>query len=107
MSPIEEVYEPTKPVGEYVPLPEDNDKALIFYSLICQFSYQFANRVEEIIREVAPKIEIEMINVWEKPEESIKRKNWWLIVNAKPIRTFFMNTTKFKEEIKQAVDQKP
>jgi len=48
-----------------------------------------------------------MINEWEKPEESRKRKNWWLIVNAKPIQTFFMKTTKFKEEIKQAVGQKP
>jgi hypothetical protein len=52
---------------------------------------------------VAPKIKIELINEWEKPEESIKRKNWWLIVNAKPIHTFFMDTDKFKEEIKQAL----
>ncbi len=104
--PIEEIYEPTKPVEEYAPLPEDKNKALIFYSSICQFSYHFAKRVEEIIREVAPKIEIEMINEWEKPEESRKRKNWWLIVNAKPIQTFFMKTTKFKEEIEQAVSSK-
>ena len=48
-----------------------------------------------------------MINEWEKPEETIKRKNWWLIVNAKPRQTFFMETEKFKEEIRQAVNQKP
>jgi GNAT superfamily N-acetyltransferase len=101
--PIEGGYEPTPPVGDYEPLPEDRNKALVFYGPICQFSYQFAKRIEEIIREVAPNIKIEMINEWEKPEESIKRKNWWLIVNAKPIQTFFMNTAKFREEIKQVV----
>jgi hypothetical protein len=44
-----------------------------------------------------------MINDWEKPEESIKRRNWRLIANAKPTQTFFMETEKFKEEIKRAV----
>ena len=101
--PIEGSYEPTPPVGDYEPLPEDRNKALVFYSPICQFSYQFAKRIEETIREVAPNIKIETINEWEKPEESMKRKNWWLIINAKPIQTFFMNTEKFREEIKQVV----
>lgn len=101
--PIEGSYEQTKPIGEYEPLPEDRDKAIIFYGPICQFGYPFAKRIEAIIKEVAPDIKIEMINEWEKPEESIKRKNCWLIVNAKPIKTFFMETEKFKKEIKQAV----
>jgi len=101
--PIEGGYEPAPPVGDYEPLHEDKNKALVFHGPICQFSYQFAKRIEEIIREVAPNIKIEMINEWEKPEESMKRKNWWLIVNAKPIQTFFMNTDKFREEIKQVV----
>ncbi|MEM2970579.1 MAG: hypothetical protein QXR63_06565 [Candidatus Bathyarchaeia archaeon] len=51
-----------------------------------------------------PNIKIEMINEWEKPEESIKR-NWWLIVNAKPIQTFFMDTENFKKEVKEAASQ--
>ena len=101
--PIEGDYESAPPVGDYEPLHEDKNKALIFHGPICQFSYQFAKRIEEIIREVAPNIKIETINEWEKPEESMKRKNWWLIVNAKPIQTFFMNTAKFREEIKQVV----
>jgi hypothetical protein len=46
-----------------------------------------------------------MINEWEKPEKYIKRKNWWLIVNAKPIQTFFMDTENFKREIKEAVSR--
>jgi len=100
---IEGSYEPTPPIGNYEPLPEDENKAVIFYSPTCAFGYSFTKRIETMVREVAHNIKIEMINEWEKPEESIKRKNWWLIVNAKPIHTFFMDAAKFKEEIKQAV----
>lgn len=100
---IESDYEQIRPTGEYEPLPEDKNKAIIFYGPTCEFGYSFAKKIEEIIRTVAPKIKIEMINEWEKPEESIKRKNWWLVVNAEPIRTFFMETEKFKGEIMQAI----
>jgi GNAT superfamily N-acetyltransferase len=104
--PLEGSYEPAQPRGEYTPLQEDRNKALIFYGPSCAFSYQFVKKTEELIKEVAPKIKIEIINEWEKPEESIKRKNWWLIVNARPIQTFFMDTARFKEEIKQSVHPK-
>jgi len=100
---IEGNYEPTPPVGNYEPLLEDKNKAVIFYSPTCAFGYSFAKKIETMIREIAPNIKIETINEWEKPDESMKRKNWWLIVNAKPIQTFFMNTEKFREEIKQVV----
>lgn len=105
--PIEGSYEPAARIGKYEPLPEDEDKAIIFYNPICQFSYQFAKRIEEIIKELVPNIRIKMTNEWEKPEEALKRRNCSLIVNAKPIQTFFMETEKFKEEIRQAVSQKP
>ena len=105
--PIDGVYEPALPVGKYESLPEDKNRAVIFYGPMCEFGYPFAKKIEEIIKEVVPSIRIEMINEWEKPGESVKRKNWWLIVNGKPIQTFFMETEKFKEEIKQAVSQNP
>jgi len=101
--PIDGGYEPAKSIGEYEPLPEDRNKAIVFYGPSCQFGYPFAKKIEELVKEVAPNIKIEMIDEWERPEESIKRKNWWLIVNAKPIHTFFMETEKFKEEIKRAL----
>jgi hypothetical protein len=101
--PVEGGYESVAPVGEYKPLPEDKGRAVIFYSPVCQFSYQFAKKTEETIREVAADIKIEMINEWENPQEAIKRKNSWLIVNAKHIRTFLMAKERFKEEIKQAI----
>jgi GNAT superfamily N-acetyltransferase len=99
--PIEGVYEPA-PKTRYEPLEDDRGKAIIFYGSKCQFSYPFAKRIEAMIKETLPNIKIEMINEWEKPEESIRRGNWWLVVNAKPIQTFFMETEKFKAEIKQA-----
>jgi len=101
--PIDGSYESLPQLGNYEPLHEDKNKTVIFYGPICEFGYPFAKRIEALIREIAPNIKIEMINEWEKPEESIKRKNCWLIVNARPIQTFFMETEKFREEIRQAV----
>jgi hypothetical protein len=101
--PIDGQYAPVPSVGDYEALVEDRGRAVVFYGPICQFGYPFAKQIEELVQEVEPNMKIEMINDWEKPEESIKRKNWWLIVNAKPIQTFFMQTEKFKAEIRQAV----
>jgi GNAT superfamily N-acetyltransferase len=102
--PLEGGYESVPPIGEYETLEKDRGKAIVFYSPVCQFSYQFAKTIENTIKEVAPGIKVEMINEWENPQESMERKNTWLIVNAKPIQTFFMETEKFKEEIRQAAN---
>ncbi|MEM2147585.1 MAG: GNAT family N-acetyltransferase [Candidatus Bathyarchaeia archaeon] len=102
--PIEGGYEPV-PEAHYEPLEEDKGKAIIFYGSKCQFSYPFAKRIEAMVRDTAPSLQIEVTNEWEKPEESIKRRNWWLVVNAKPIHTFFMDAENFKKEIMQAIDQ--
>jgi hypothetical protein len=104
--PIEGEYASALPVGEYEPLQEDLDRAIVFYSPICQFSYQFATKTVELIKEVAPAIPVELINQWERPEESIKRKNSDPIVNARHIKTFFMDTERFKEEVKRVICKK-
>jgi len=96
-------YIPAEPVERYEPLPEDRGKAIVFYSPVCQFSYQFAVTASRMITEVAPELQVKMFDSWEKPEESIKRKNWWLIVNARPIYKFFMEEEEFKAEVKGAV----
>ncbi|MFQ6068705.1 MAG: hypothetical protein ACE5KD_04085 [Candidatus Bathyarchaeia archaeon] len=62
--PIHGSYEPVAPVGEYEPLEEDKGKAIVFYSPVCQFSYQFAKTIENTIMEVAPNMKIEIINEW-------------------------------------------
>ncbi len=101
--PIEGSYEPAEPLGEYEPLIENRNKAVILYSPNCQVSYAFARKTEELVKEVVPNIRVGLVNQKEKPEESVKRKNWWLTVNAKPIRTFFMDTDRFKAEIQRAI----
>ena len=104
--PIEGEYVSALPVGEYEPLQEDLGRAVVFYSPVCQFSHQFATKTAELIKEVAPAISIELIDPWERPEESIKRKNCDPIVNARHIKTFFMDTERFKEEVKRAICKK-
>jgi hypothetical protein len=104
--PVEGNYEQASPMQEYEPLPEDRGRAVILYSPVCQFSYQFAKKMEEQIREVAPNLPIDLINEWEKPEEAIKRRNSVLIVNARPVRIFFMDSARFKEEVRLALSEK-
>ena len=62
--------------------------------------------MEEQIREVAPNAQIELINEWEKPEESTKRRNNVLTVNARTIETFFMDNLRFKEELRLELGEK-
>ncbi len=104
--PIEGEYMSALSVGEYEPLQEDLGRAVVFYSPVCQFSYQFAMKTAELIKEVAPAISVELINQWERPEESIKRKNCDPIVNARHMTTFFMDTERFKEEVKRVISRK-
>ncbi|MBS7633570.1 hypothetical protein KEJ15_08165 [Candidatus Bathyarchaeota archaeon] len=101
--PVTSSYEEEPLIGKYEPLPEDLGKAVVFYGPICQFSFPFANKIADLVKEVAPNIAIKLVNEWENPQESIRRKNWWLIVNAKPIHAFFMATEQFKQEVKEAV----
>ena len=72
------------------------------YGQKCQFSYPFAKGLRPWLGKRLPNIKIESVNGWEKPEESIKRGNWRLVVNAKPIHTFFMDVEGFKAEIRRA-----
>lgn len=76
---------------------------MILHGPTCQFSYQFAKNTEEQIREVASSVPIELISEWENPEESIKRRYSVLTVDARPIKTFFMDTERFKEEVRLAL----
>lgn len=105
--PISESYQPGPPQGEYEPLPEDRGRALVFYSPDCEFSYPFAVRIAELIEDVARGLPIELINAWERPEESMRRKNSMIIVNAKLIKTFFMEREKFQREVKEAMAEPP
>jgi len=99
--PVAGEYEPLPPAGGYRPLPEDRGRALVFYSPVCQFSYSFAVEAARVVREVAPELEVELLNMWESPQEFLKRGGCGLVVNAKPVRSFVMDK-EFREEVKRA-----
>jgi len=103
--PISEPYQPESPQGEYEPLPEDRGRAIVFYSPSCEFSYPFAFRIGELVKEVAPSVPVELVNEWENPEESIRRKGCTVLVNARPIKTFFMEKENFQREVKEALEK--
>lgn len=59
--------------GEYCVRSEDKGKALIFYTPVCQFSYIFAYKAAQIIRELSLEIPIHLVNSWKQPEMYISR----------------------------------
>jgi len=105
--PINSSYRHGKPVREQAPLLKDRNRAVVFYSPHCQFSYPFAVKISEVIREVAPDITIVMMNEEERYDEFLNRGGHSLVVNGVSIRTFFMEAEKFREEIRHALHRKP
>jgi len=95
-------YEPRE-AGEYRPLSEDEGRAIVFYSPLCEYSYPFAVRVAELIREVEPSLPIELIDMWRQPLEARRGFGEELIVNARPIRAWWGDQESFKEEIRKAL----
>jgi hypothetical protein len=43
-------------------------------------------------------MEIELVNQWEKPKESMKRGNCAVVMNTTAVQDFFMDTGRFKEK---------
>lgn len=95
-------YEP-KECGVYKPLSSDRGRAVILYSPLCEYSYPFALKVREIIWEVNPGLPITLIDIWRQPEEASKRGGETIIVNSRPIRTWWGDRENFKEEVKRAL----
>jgi len=102
--PLEEGYVHTVKETAYVPQEEDIGKALIFYDPSCPFCIYFSEKIKESIREVAPKIPIRMINMFEEPEEVKKRGRVpYCAVNGKSIESFFMDKENFQKEVQKAL----
>lgn len=95
-----------RPKGrKYVPQEADRRKALIFYDPSCPFAIHFAETIERFIKEVAPNIQIRMVDKFGEIEEVKKRGQvGFCIVNGKNIQTFFMDKENFQKEIRQALD---
>ncbi len=97
-------YQPRR-VREYKPLPEDLGRAITFYNPICEWSYPFAVRVRELLNEIEPSLHVELIYEWRHPQESMKRGNQGLVVNATPIKSFWTQKEAFRSEVEQAMNK--
>ncbi|MBN2336303.1 hypothetical protein JXL21_12150 [Candidatus Bathyarchaeota archaeon] len=89
----------------YTPLPEDAGKAIVFYNVNCEHSYSFAGSVEKLIQEVSPGYPVETLNQWERPAEAARRGNELVIVNQRPIKSFW-RTPEFKSEVQAAIENR-
>lgn len=96
-------YQPREDV-EYRPLPEDRGRAVMLYNPMCEWSYPFAVRVREFLKEIEPRLPVELIDEWRRPEESIRRGNQQLVVNAAPIRSFWTQREEFRREVELALE---
>ncbi len=90
--------------GEYRRSDEDIGRIMIFYEPVCPFSYLWAYRAKEIVKEIAPEFKIEVLNGWEHPEEFVSRGRNWMLVNGIPIKSLPIERGTFKEEIKNALE---
>lgn len=99
---VRAIYQPRE-LEEYQSLPEDRGRAVVFFNPICEWSYPFAVRIGEFLREIDPNLNVELINAWLRPEESIKRGNKELIVNGKLISSFWTEREAFRREVEQAL----
>jgi GNAT superfamily N-acetyltransferase len=95
-------YQPRE-ISEYRPLGEDRGRAVMLYNPICEWSYQLAVRVGEFLKEIDAGLPVELIDEWRNPEESIKRGNQWLVVNAKPVRSPWTQREALRHEVEQAL----
>jgi GNAT superfamily N-acetyltransferase len=91
---------------EYTALWEDKEKAIILYGPLCEYSYPFALRIMELIRDVEPKLPIELIDMWSQPKEASKRCGEQVIVNATPIRVWWGDREGFKKAVERALKRR-
>ncbi len=94
-------YEPRKRTV-YTPLDEDAKKAVVFYNVNCEYSVGFAEGVKRLIHEIEPGYPVEIINMWTNPLESSRRGNELVIVNQRPIKSYW-RTPEFRQEVETAI----
>jgi GNAT superfamily N-acetyltransferase len=94
-------YEPRKK-PEYTPLEEDAGRAVVFYNVNCEYSVGFAEGVKRLIHEIAQGYPVDIINMWRAPLESSRRGNELVVVNQRPIKSYW-RTPEFRQEVEAAI----
>ena len=88
---------------EYKRSDEDIGRIMIFYEPVCPFSYLWAYRAKEIVKEIDLKLKIEVLNAWEHPEEFVSRGRNWMLVDGIPIKSLPIERDRFRGEILRAI----
>jgi len=94
--------EPKLPPCSYEEDPEDREKAIIFYSRVCHVFYPLSLIIKKAISDLLPNYSIVMIDYWKNPELFLKKGKNWLIVNDVPIKAWFQEKEKFRQEVLEA-----
>jgi GNAT superfamily N-acetyltransferase len=94
-------YETRKRTG-YTPQEEDAGRAVVFYNVNCEYSYGFAEGVKKLIQEIEPGYPVEILNMWKEPQEASRRGNELVIVNQRPIKSYW-RTPEFTQEVEAAI----
>ncbi len=88
---------------EYKRNDTDIGKVFLFYEPPCPFTYLWAHRSKEIVKEIAPELKIEVLNGWNHPEEFVSKGRNWMLVNGIPINSLPIEREKFREEVMRAI----
>jgi hypothetical protein len=88
---------------KYKSRKEDKDKSIVFFNRNCEYSYPFAIRIKKELKNIDPDLPIEIIDVWDKPDEMAIRGENMVIVNSKTIRSHIGNKEAFTTEVKEAL----
>jgi len=89
----------------YKPLPEDEGRAVLFYNVNCEHSVSFADNVKKLIHEIKPGYPVEIVNMWTAPLESSRRGNELIVVNQRPIKSYW-RTPEFRREVQAAIENR-
>ena len=90
----------------YQPLPEDLEKTVILYNPLCEWGFYAAHKIQEFVKELDLGLPVEAFNIWERPEEYMKRPFQMVtsarsIFNAQEIGGFWADRETFLRNVKE------
>jgi len=83
------------------PKPVKEKGVKIFYEPTCIFVHQFNDKIAEAVTAVDPNVSVEMVNMWEKPEEARSRGliQGCVYINGNPLRHSRVKSSRMKLEL--------
>ncbi len=90
------------------PRPVKEKGVKIFYEPTCIFTHHFNDKIVEAVRAVDPNVPVEVINMWEKPEDAKSRDliQGCVYINGNPMRHSIFEGEEFKNEARALLNLK-